>query len=229
MVKAPSPESPRDKVLNTQELRALWAAFEQHCGTIGWMFKLRLLTAQRGGEVATMRWEDLDLESGWWTIPAQFSKNKLSHRVPLSTPVLRMLQGLMDARDGKDGGWVFRGKRIGEHYKHIGQPTKVLRELSGVEFVPHDLRRAAASHMAGSGLNVPRLVISKILNHKEAGITHIYERHSYDDEKRDALERWARRLEEIVGNGQPDRPAPLAPARPVARRAPSTRRTQRVR
>ena len=48
---------------------------------------------------------------------------------------------------------------------------------------PHNLRRTAASLMAGAG--VARLVISKVLNHVERGITAVYDRHSYDAEKRD--------------------------------------------
>jgi hypothetical protein len=47
-------------------------------------------------------------------------------------------------------------------------------------------------------LGIPRLYVSKILNHSEAGdITAIYDRHSYDKEKREALERWNAKLEAI--------------------------------
>jgi integrase len=68
--------------------------------------------------------------------------------------------------------------------------------LGVADFTPHDLRRTAASHMAGMG--IPRLVISKILNHVEPGITAIYDRHTYDPEKREGLDTWATRLREIV-------------------------------
>lgn len=195
-VKAPAPENPRDRVLSDAELRALWGAIEAYGGTITPMFKVRLYTAQRGGEVATMRWEQVDLHTGWWTIIQRSSKNKLSHRVPLSEPVVAILRQLWAQRDDKDGGWVFRGRRIGQPYKHIGEPTKVLRRTSGVDFVPHDLRRTAASLMTGMGTS--RLVVSKILNHKEAGVTQIYDRHSYDFEKRQALDAWAKRLNQII-------------------------------
>ena len=73
------------------------------------------------------------------------------------------------------------------------------RSLSVLElsdFTPHDLRRSVASHMAGMG--VPRLVISKVLNHVDTGITAVYDRHSYDAEKREALEQWASKLDAIV-------------------------------
>ena len=57
-------------------------------------------------------------------------------------------------------------------------------QASGVKFRGHDLRRTAASLMVGAG--VPRLVVSKILNHVETGVTAVYDRHSYDLEKRAA-------------------------------------------
>jgi integrase len=43
--------------------------------TLAAVQKVRLLTGQRGGEIVNMRWADLDLDAGWWTIPAEISKN----------------------------------------------------------------------------------------------------------------------------------------------------------
>lgn len=68
--------------------------------------------------------------------------------------------------------------------------------VSGVAFVPHDLRRTAASHM--TSLGIPRLVVAKILNHVESGVTKVYDRHSYDAEKRQALEAWGRKVMALV-------------------------------
>jgi integrase len=62
---------------------------------------------------------------------------------------------------------------------------------------PHDLRRTAASHMTSIGIS--RLAVSKILNHAETGFTAVYDRHSYDAEKRAALGAWGARLEDIIG------------------------------
>jgi hypothetical protein len=49
-----------------------------------------------------------------------------------------------------------------------------------------------------SSLGIPGLVVSKILNHAEQGVTAMYDRHSYDREKRDALSSWNRRVAKIV-------------------------------
>jgi integrase len=65
-----------------------------------------------------------------------------------------------------------------------------------VDWRLHDLRRTAATNLAKLG--VDRIVISKLLNHAEGGVTGIYDRHARDPEKRAAMERWGQRLQEIV-------------------------------
>jgi integrase len=72
-----------------------------------------------------------------------------------------------------------------------------VRERSGVDFVPHDLRRTVATFLT-SELGVSRLVVSTPLKHVEAGVTKVYNRASYDREKRAALNAWGARLELIV-------------------------------
>lgn len=55
----------------------------------------------------------------------------------------------------------------------------------------HDLRRSCASGLARLGINLP--VIEKVLNHSSgsfAGIVGVYQKHSFADEKRQALEAW---------------------------------------
>lgn len=67
------------------------------------------------------------------------------------------------------------------------------------DVTPHDLRRTAASYMTSIG--IARLVVSKVINHAESGVTTVYDRHSYDNEKRTALDTWSLKLEEIL-NGK---------------------------
>ena len=72
-----------------------------------------------------------------------------------------------------------------------------IRERTGIkDFTAHDLSRTAASKMTGMGIS--RMTVSKILNHVERGVTAVYDRHSYDKEKREALEAWGHRLQMIV-------------------------------
>jgi integrase len=200
MVKQPGQEKQRDRVLSEDEIRALWKALDSEDAIIAAVFRLRLLTAQRGGEVLGATWDEMDLTAGWWTIPAARSKNGLAHRVPLSPQALKVLKSLRSVTG--DSSWVFPSpKKEDASIAHAQKAIERLVERSGVDFRGHDLRRTAASLMVGAG--VPRLVVSKILNHVETGVTAVYDRHSYDLEKRAALDFWGRRLEAIVANKRP--------------------------
>ncbi len=201
MVKAPGREKQRDRVLNSDEIRKLWTAFDEVLTpAMANIQKLRLITAQRGIEVCSLQWQDIDFETGWWTIPAGISKNKMAHRVPLSGMALDIIQE--QQKKNSDSEWVFPSrKQTAGHVRWFQRSFNKARAHSGLEDVTmHDLRRTAASLMTGMGIS--RLVVSKILNHAEHGVTHVYDRHGYDAEKRAALEKWAARLEQILSGKQ---------------------------
>jgi integrase len=192
--------------------------------------KLRLVTAQRGGEVVRMRWADLDLPGRWWTIPAEHAKNGLAHRVPLTARAIAIIEArqldpdkrigdvFADARkrtpatkaDADVGLPVDRLKKAGAALARV--LTADLRatgapDAAAVNIRSHDLRRTAATRMASAG--VSRLVIGKVLNHVEPGVTAIYDRHSYDNEKRTALETWGRELDGILSGGRQRNVVPM--------------------
>ena len=158
--------------------------------------KMQLATAQRKGEVVAAEWAEFDLVRGWWTIPAHKAKNGNTHRVPLSTLSLEIIQQIQPLSNGSR--WLFPSPRGNapftpeaiNHAMRINQPKDI------EHFTPHDLRRTAASHM--TALGAPRLVVSKILNHSENSVTAIYDRHSYDKEKKQAAEQWGKQLKSIV-------------------------------
>ncbi len=193
----PAKAQQRDRVLDEDEIRRFWRALDGFEPILAETFKLRLLTAQRGAEVLRMRWEQI--AGDWWTIPAEVAKNGLAHRVPLSPQVQALLSELRELTGGSV--WVFASPRKpGAPLKTVTRAAQRIARAARIEnFTSHDLRRTAASQMAS--MRIPRLVISKVLNHAESGITAVYDRHSYDAEKREALEQWGARLEEIVGAG----------------------------
>ena len=199
-IPAPSKENQRDRVLSDDEIRAIWLSLDDAgmIKEIQLALKLQLITGQRKGEIVGAEWEDLDLKKGWWTIPKEKAKNNLPHRVPLSTLALKILKEAKEL--SKDSPFLFPSP-IKEN-SHVTEPAidraiRNNRELFDVEhFVPHDLRRTVASQNTAMG--IPRLTVSKILNHVESGVTAVYDRHSYDKEKRVALEKWSKRLEKIV-------------------------------
>jgi integrase len=94
----PGEENRKDRVLNDDEIRAVWRALdaEEEAGRahISAFFKLRLLTALRGQEVGMLRWSDIDASDRVGTQPADVAKNGLSHRVPLAPQAWTIVQNL---------------------------------------------------------------------------------------------------------------------------------------
>jgi integrase len=198
MVENPGVETPRDRVLSDEEIRKIWAAAANERPPVFDVLRIGLLTAQRRGEILGMTWGELDLENGWWTIPAARSKNRLAHRVPLVTQALEIVRARRDLA-GNDSAFIFQRRyRVDGDapMTEIQKAVHRLNEATGIDFVFHDLRRTAASNMTAIGIS--RLVVSKILNHVERGITAVYDRHSYDADKQDALLRWDRHLTRIL-------------------------------
>jgi integrase len=200
-IRQPAPERERDRVLGHDELRSVWdslGTLPRWCQVV---FKLYLLTGQRSDEVLGMGRPELDLDAGWWTIPSDRTKNGFANRVPLSGPAVELLNDFL--RSSPASSWVFPGPRRDAPRTTLQKPMRLVRKAAGVHFRIHDLRRTAASHMTSIGIS--RNIVARVLNHLETDVTRIYDRYSYDSEKRDALGRWATELMRIVGE-----PAPTA-------------------
>jgi integrase len=217
----------RDRVLAPDEIVTFWRGLEgaEISVEVKLALKLQLITGQRIGEVITAAWKDIDFSAGIWTIPADRSKNGLAHRVPLTSHARQLLAELRSITG--NGRWLFPSPKLPKprpvqdgatgadtdaiptsNPMSAGAANRALarnlKSMGMTKFTPHDLRRTAASGMARIG--VPRLVISKVLNHVETGVTAIYDRHGYDIEKRDALERWASEVVRLLTEaaGAPD-------------------------
>ena len=194
-VKAPAKERSRDRVLSAEEIRTVWFALDAAVTpTMAGILRLILTSGQRPGEVCSVEWTEISGQ--WWTIPSIKTKNGLAHRVPLSSLSLEILND----RPAK-GKYVFPPRNLGLDAHTVEKSlSNAVKEngcfgLSG--WTAHDLRRSMASHLASLG--VPRFVIGRILNHAEPGVTKVYDRHSYDSEKRAALDKWERHLRAIIG------------------------------
>ncbi|MBF0448792.1 MAG: tyrosine-type recombinase/integrase [Magnetococcales bacterium] len=198
-IRSPSKENRRERILSEDQIKSFWDGLEKASMTDGMRlaFKLQLLTAQRKGEVIGAPWSEFDLENGWWLIPSERSKNGVANHVPLSKKVLILL-GAIKFLAG-DSPWLFPSGRTQTHVIETSADHAIrnnLQHFNAEQFTPHDLRRTAASHMTKMGIS--RLVVSKILNHVDSSVTAIYDRHSYDKEKRHAMDAWARKLDEII-------------------------------
>lgn len=200
-----------ERVLTNEEIRILWK--ELTCGygmaATRRILQLILLLGQRPGEVAAMKYENID--GDWWTIPKNETKiglnpkiddkKKFDHRVYL-TPLAKELIG-----NGTDG-YVFapRGKPYTEeslsgHVRRevISSSGKIRKKkfYGFPEWTPHDLRRTLATQLADE-LDAPHEHIDAILGHLIPGVTGIYIRTRYDKKKQHWALAWEKRLLEIV-------------------------------
>ncbi len=198
----PAPENTRDRILSEDEIKAFWNGLDEAGLSEGLRLalKLMLLTAARRGEVAKIERSEIDIEKRIWLLPAAKSKNNRAHTIPLSIKAIGIVkQALVLSTESK---WLFPSPMTNKGdvpvaALSISRAVSKNLETFGIKnFVSHDLRRSAASFMASMG--IPRLVISKVLGHVEGGVTAIYDRHSYDKEKRQALETWGRKLNSII-------------------------------
>jgi integrase len=122
---------------------------------------LLFLTGLRRNEAATLRWDDIDLESRVLTIRQELSKNHKEHRLPLSD----FLTNLLAARyaNKKDCPYVFPG-RGGKH--HIVESDYVIQKVvasASCKFTIHDIRRTFLT--SAEKLGLPYVVLKKLANH----------------------------------------------------------------
>ena len=91
---SPVKKHPRERDLKHSELRRLWPACEATPYPFGPLVQLLALTLQRRNEVAGMHWDEIDLDKAQWILPAERSKSKRAHIVPLSKPAVQIIKGL---------------------------------------------------------------------------------------------------------------------------------------
>jgi integrase len=187
-------ETRRDRVLNDEEISKVWNAVAREKPSVTARYRLALLLGQRPGEHRRMRWQDLDLETAWWTLPGEFTKNQRTHRIPLTQPALAILREIKSGSANRT--WVFPSATVGGPVRSNTKQTERIRKAAGVHFTPHDLRRTVGTNITGLGFS--RFVMHRILNHTESGVGIVYDLYEYDREKRQALEAWAARVQEIV-------------------------------
>jgi integrase len=195
-----SSERARDRVLSDDELRLIWPCLT---GTFGGLVRALLLTAQRRSEVGQMHWREID-KDGVWTIPAERYKTKRANAVPLSGAALTLIEV-----QSKSGEYVFSLQGNGPFSQYTTGKAALdaaIAEANGGErlapWTLHDLRRTAKTLMVRAGVRPD--ISERVLGHVIHGVEGVYDRHSYLDEKRDALERLAAALERIL-NPEPPR------------------------
>lgn len=198
MVERLNRESPRERVLDRQELAALWRLWQRSSHLVASLLQLRLLTAQRGNQLCRLHSSQIETrgEDVWWNVPSTSTKTRRPYRIWLG-PMSRGI--LADIRLNDEGFWFpwdprrKRGDRgeVWERSVEISKPSGV------TNWQPRDLRRTAATLMAERG--VSRFIIKRVLGHADREITAVYDLYSYDREVKEAVLTLESAVREIVG------------------------------
>jgi integrase len=176
----------RDRVLSDDELAAVWNASGGN-DDYARIVRLLILTGCRRQEVGGMAWTELDADTGKWAIPAERSKNHCPHLVPLPAMAWDIFKGVKP-QQGSDH--LFGGSK---GFQTWGRSKATLDgKLNGMtDWTLHDIRRTVATGMATLG--VAPHIVEAVLNHQsghKAGVAGVYNRASYEKEKRVALAQW---------------------------------------
>jgi integrase len=185
-------------VLDDAELRALWTGTEALAPPFKQVLQLLILTGQRLGEVAGMRWGELDLATRLWSLPKERCKNGRAHTVPLSPQALAIIKSTPRIV-ACDFCFTANGKTAVVGFSKIKRRLDARLPADMAPWRIHDIRRSTATGLARLGVDIA--VIERILNHASGlfrGVVGTYQRHGFDDERRVALDRWGRHVESLA-------------------------------
>jgi integrase len=181
-----NPTKERERILSDSEVPLFWKEFDAFDATTAAALKTILLLGQRPGEVTHMRREHIQ-DGGWWELPGEpvpslgwpGTKNGENHRVWLPKKVQALLADLLGEDNIGGTGFVFAGPRGAAVTQLDGTMRTISKKLALVTPArPHDLRRTHGTKI--TGLRFGRDAMNRIQNHKEGGVTDIYDRHDYN-------------------------------------------------
>ncbi|MGH8337374.1 MAG: tyrosine-type recombinase/integrase, partial [Gammaproteobacteria bacterium] len=136
-VSRPAPVKHRERALSDEELAAVWHAADAAGYPLGQIVKLLILTGQRRGEVAGMRWNEIDTAQALWTIPAERTKGRRRHVLPLSSLALAVIAEVPRLND--DLVFPARGSHTAPVSGFSKLAPKLAREISVADWTLHDI------------------------------------------------------------------------------------------
>lgn len=198
---APPKLAARDRALTDAELGTVWRAAGKLGPPFAGMIQLLVLTLQRRGEVAGMRWSELSEDRSIWTLPAARTKNAARHLVHLA-PAAQAIVAAQPRLGKSDLVFTTTGKtglsgfsRAKERLDELAAEERKAAKIRPAKLPPwhvHDLRRTGVTAMARLGIASD--VADRILNHQasstNSGVKGVYQVHSFAAERETALRAW---------------------------------------
>jgi integrase len=174
------------KALPYDELPDFMSRLEAAEGVAALALRFLILTAARSGEVRSMTWGEVDLDSAVWTVPGERMKAGLPHRVPLSDAAVAVVNTVQ----GLDSQLVFPGQKRGQpmHDMTVAAPLKRL----DVQGTVHGMR-STFRDWAAECTSLPREIAEMCLAHEVGNaVERAYRRSDLFDKRRKLMDQWAR-------------------------------------
>jgi integrase len=181
--KAAGENKARDRVLADNELVTIWRGLPDN--DYGRIVRLLILTGCRRDEIGSLRWSEISRDARLIALPGERTKNGRAHDVPLSKAALEIIDSI-PRRVNRE--FVFGEGKGG--FSGWSKAKDALDTRLGIKpWRLHDLRRTASTRMADAGVqpHIIEAVINHVSGHK-AGVAGIYNRSTYENEKRAALD-----------------------------------------
>ena len=200
-------ERPRARALSEEELKAFLQNLDDACRfqRLPHLLRVLLLTLQRRSELALAEWREFDLNGKTWTIPDGHAKAGKGHVVPLSDWAVEELGKLKVMSAGSRYVLPSADKSAAMDPKYITRRVarclKRFKKHGVGTFTPHDLRRTGQTGLARLSVKVE--IAERVLNRARQRMEATYDVHNYVDEKREALETWAKHLAKLRGDHGP--------------------------
>lgn len=192
----------RDVALTPEEIGKLLRAIYQSSMKRAHKLALHLLILcmVRKSELIEAKWEEINFDRAEWSIPGERMKKDKPHLVSLSRQAVAMFEELRGLASGSD--WVFPSR--GDLKQPIAKSTLNVAvralEIEVRDFVIHDFRRTASTHLHETGFNSDW--IEKALAHETKGIRGVYNRAQYADQRREMLQWWADFVDSQIEEGR---------------------------
>lgn len=193
-------EKEGNRSLTRDEVKIFWRALDRSEMSVLRVnaFKLMLLTGSRVGEMAGLRWDEIDYSEKIINLSSERTKNKLPHIIPINNGMLEIIGNNPRLHDI----YLFPAANNVEPQKVDGFSqaiTRLLKKINIDKFSPRDLRRTFKTLAGEAGLS--KEIRDRLQNHSHQDVSSLhYDRYDYLKEKREALEIWNDYLMGIVNN-----------------------------
>lgn len=207
----PNNEKPFPHLTDPERIGALLRDIDGYQGTVTVRNALRLLPLVfvRPSELRMATWGDIDLDGGQWVIPAELTKMRRAHVVPLSRQALGILRDQSPMRKSNEPtAYVFPVGSIRRNPDGSRKPPQPISEAAfnaGIrrlgyatgQQTGHGFRHIASTHLHECG-EFRSEVIEAQLGHKDRNqIRATYNQAQYLDERRRLMQYWADYLDEL--------------------------------